>query len=90
MSYTIQATRHGQIVSERHAETTAGARRSLLAMLDRELRKWGGADDVSWLTAERCAENWTPPPGKVHTVEFAYSVQAWNKTAPMRFAITLD
>jgi hypothetical protein len=83
---TIQVTKttpcgHTDVVFERECETRAGARRSLIAAIERETRAWGSQDDVSWSVAEGEAARW------MATSDFNELVRPWNATpGGLRFA----
>ena len=80
MNITIQAIRFGEVIDERTATTAAGARKSLLSMIDRVcLREWRGQDDCSMQFAEREAARWD---GRS---DFRQTVEAWNKLEPVVF-----
>lgn len=74
---TIQATRstpcgHTETVFERECSSRAGARKCLLAAIEREVRAWGGQDDVSWMCALQEAARWDAD------TDFSENVRRWN------------
>lgn len=73
---TIQAIRNGEVIDERTAATAAGARKSLLAMIERVcFQSWRGQDDCSMQFAESEAAHWD---GRS---DFCQTVEAWNRGA---------
>ncbi len=71
---TIQATRSGEVVAERTVATRSGARRSLLAMIDRVCRQHASeVDDCEWMFAERLASKWSADE------DFAQTVNPWHR-----------
>jgi len=76
---TIQAvSSDGTVLDERSAETPAGARRSLLAMIDRHCTS-GWVDGVSQQVAESAAAHWD---GRS---DFKAVVGSWNRTGSVIF-----
>jgi len=75
---TIQAISGGQIIDERTATTPAGARRSLLAMIDRT-KPTSWADDCMTMLIEGTASNWD---GRS---DFREHLPSWNQTGGITF-----